>query len=419
VNAARATAFAAAFALAAAGAFADGGRTPPARVTADKAARTVRFPVEASGAGLDDIVEFAIVGEHSDKMYETVFFTSADPREIAGAIDGIGVPPGEQPDSRDARFWPRGEKLSLHFVHAGTGRKYRLEDVIADTLPEEKPELPGAPLAVRGARAQDGSLEASTNSPCSVFSLFNCPQSSLALPGALLQSSVYGRFKPKAKFAKGEKFEAVLSWDGASRVRRYDATAFVSGGGEIELELVPRGAAGGACRASMDKALERLRKEAKDGADIYVTPGFAPDFPLSKTRGVAGVFMMLDGLGMKVNGRLRGVSIHAFDPQEAWRERARRPFQPFEIRQAADGSRKFTYVREDWSGEGMEPVLHPEEKPFKEWSELPGLIAGAGKDAEKIDTALFFMSGAAPAGDFISGAAALPERINTVYVFAE
>ena len=77
----------------------------PAGVVADKAARSVRFLVEATGIGADETIEFFAIGPLSDRAYESLFVTVASPAAIAAAFDQVGVPRGIAADPLQARFW--------------------------------------------------------------------------------------------------------------------------------------------------------------------------------------------------------------------------------------------------------------------------------------------------------------------------
>ena len=93
--------------------------------------------------------------------------------------------------------------------------------------------------------------------------------------------------------------------------------------------------------------------------------------------------------------------------------------QPFEVHIAANGARTFVFCEEDWSGEGIDPVLKPKATPFKDWSELPGLIAKTGEQGEKISVLFLFAPKSTPVADLTPILKATSTRINTFYVFGE
>ena len=86
---------------------------------------------------------------------------------------------------------------------------------------------------------------------------------------------------------------------------------------------------------------------------------------------------------------------------------------------AADGAKKFVFVEEDWSGEGLDPVLKPRETPFAEWSELPKLIAQTGDQGAKINVLFLFAPKVTPVETLTPVVSAVGDRIGTFYVFDE
>ena len=86
---------------------------------------------------------------------------------------------------------------------------------------------------------------------------------------------------------------------------------------------------------------------------------------------------------------------------------------------AADGAKKFVFVEEDWSGEGLDPVLKPREAPFAAWLELPGLIARTGEQGAKINVLYIFAPKATPVAALTPVVSALGDRIGTYYIFGE
>ena len=86
---------------------------------------------------------------------------------------------------------------------------------------------------------------------------------------------------------------------------------------------------------------------------------------------------------------------------------------------AADGAKKFVFIEEDWSGEGLDPVLKPHETPFAEWAELPKLITQTGEKGSKINVLFIFAPRATPVAALTPVVSVLGGRIGTFYVFGE
>ena len=375
----------------------------PKGVVVDKAARKVRFLAEATGIGAEETVEFFAIGPRSDRAYESLFVTVASPADIAAACDEIGLPRGKGVDPVAARFWPLGEKMTISVKAWGDDAASRpsgsVTAFLKDTRAAEEGRVLEAPFAYTGgARDAAGQPVASTNEPCAVFALYNHGPALMQLDGMFDQSASYGRFVTLAKHEEGALFEVQLSWDGNRRVK------------EVDLKLTADNAG---------EAMGTLKEDAKK-FDVHATISFDSSVTVERAAAVARAFAMLDGAGVKMNGCGKGqFFFRSFLPDEKWRVRASRAFQPFEVHVAADGSREFTFVEEDWSGDGLDPVLKPKTTPFKEWSELPGIIAKTGEQGSKIAVMFIYAPKSVRVADLAPVIGAVFPRVNTFYVFGE
>ena len=385
----------------------------PDGVAVDAAAHSVRILVEATGLGPADTVEFFAIGPLSDRAYESFFVTVASPAAIADAIERAGVPRGVPPDIAGARLWPCGEKLTLTATpvsmnEAGGSRScatatnapvLAFADLLVDKAEKEEGAILSAPVVYTGgARDASGAVVAATNIPCAVFALYSHTPSLLQLNGQFDQSTVYGRFHAKKKWPAGSLFELALRWDGRTTVLRRD----------VEL-TVP----------TLKEKLMALRADAA-AHDLFVRMSFGGGTTVGEAAEIAGALSLVDGKGLKMDSPPPGkFFFRAFLPDPAWRERPGRMFQPFEVHVAADGAKKFVFVEEDWSGEGLDPVLKPRETPFSDWSELSGLIARTGEQGAKINVLFLFAPRATPVSALTPAVSAVGDRIGTFYVFGE
>ena len=385
----------------------------PDGVAVDAAAHSVRILVEATGLGPADTVEFFAIGPLSDRAYESFFVTVASPAAIADAIERAGVPRGVPPDIAGARLWPCGEKLTLTATpvsmnEAGGSRScatatnapvLAFADLLVDKAEKEEGAILSAPVVYTGgARDASGAVVAATNIPCAVFALYSHTPSLLQLNGQFDQSTVYGRFHAKKKWPAGSLFELALRWDGRTTVLRRD----------VEL-TVP----------TLKEKLMALRADAA-AHDLFVRMSFGGGTTVGEAAEIAGALSLVDGKGLKMDSPPPGkFFFRAFLPDPAWRERPGRMFQPFEVHVAADGAKKFVFVEEDWSGEGLDPVLKPRQTPFSDWSELSGLIARTGEQGAKINVLFLFAPRATPVSALTPAVSAVGDRIGTFYVFGE
>ena len=371
-------------------------------VAVDRAARTVTFLAEATGVSEVDPVEFFAIGPLSDRAYESFAVSVASPAAIAAGLDAIGVPRGLTVDPRRSRFWPQGDGVSFSARILGEGKELSLGDLISDERAADEGAILERPLvATGGSRDSSGAVDAVTNMPCAVFALYSHAPSLLQLDGAFDQSGVYGRFRAKRRHKAGDLFEFTIK----------------PGGGQARLpskaeERTVRIAKG----ADLAPILADLRKRA-EAARLYACLEFAPDVPLSDAVNAARAFELVDGAGVRMNGAAPGQFFYrAFLPDQAWRKREGRIFQPFEVH-VSDGARKFVHVEEDYSGAGIDPVLKPHETPFAAWSDLPQLVAKTA--AAKVDVLFLFAPSGTPVGELTPILAPLASRIATFYIFAE
>ena len=385
----------------------------PDGVAVDVTTHTVRILVEATGLGPADTAEFFAIGPLSDRSYESFFVTVASPAAIADAIERVGVPRGVPPDIAGARLWPCGEKLTLTATpvsmnEAGGSRScatatnapiLAFADLLVDKAEKEEGAILSAPVVYTGgARDASGAVVAATNIPCAAFALYSHTPSLLQLNGQFDQSTVYGRFHAKKKWPAGSLFELALRWDGRTTVLRRD----------VELTV-----------ATLKEKLMALRADAA-AHDLFVRMSFGEGVTVGEAAEIAQALSLVDGKGLKMDGPMPGqFFFRAFLPDPAWRARPGRLFQPFEVHVAADGAKKFVFVEEDWSGEGLDPVLKPKETPFVEWAELPKLIAQTGEKGAKINVLFLFAPKATPVSALTPAVSALGDRIGTYYIFGE
>lgn len=372
----------------------------PDGVVVDAAAHTVRILAETAGLGTDDTVEFFAIGPLSDRAYESLFVTVASPATIADALARAGVPCGVPSDIAGARLWPCGEKLALTAVPVSTnGPVLAFADILKDTVEKEEGAILREPVVYTGgARDASGAVVAATNIPCAVFALYSHAPSLVQLNGQFDQSTAYGRFRPKRGWPAGTLFELTLKWDGRVSVLRRD----------VELTV-----------ATLKEKLTALQAEAA-AHDLFVRLSFGAGVTVGEAAKIAQAMALVDGKGLKMDGPPPGqFFFRAFLPDPAWRERPGRIFQPFEVHVAADGAKKFVFIEEDWSGEGLDPILKPRETPFVEWKELSGLIAQTGEKGSKINVLFIFAPTATPIAALTPIIPVVGSRITTFYVFGE
>jgi len=392
-------------------------------VVADAQRREVRLLAEAVGHAEGVTTEFLIVGPGSDRAYEAAAVSVAKPSDIVRAVEHLGLSRGEGVHSRPFCFWPRGERVQATVRYLGDPEKkeYPLHSLVKDT--SDTPLL-GRGIVFTGGGWRDGVCLTDTRQPGSVISLYNEADTIFDVPFQAAQGAVYGRVSLAKAMPYGEMLEITLSpvptKDGLPGVLPL-TVAVTQEGGEwaitcTDTNNVVRKKGG------LADTLDWMKSEDAAGRELFVTLALDDDLPLSKAADVARVFWMLDGKGIKLDGRSEGgVYPRAFLPQEAWREHEGRIPQPFEIHITpnADGTfaKKLTFIEEDWNVEGIDPKLTPKDYPFSAWDELPALITTAGGEDNKVTLLFVFAPSSAPLKTFMPAVRTLSTRLPLVYVF--
>ena len=396
-------------------------------VVADTQKREVRLLAEAVGHRDGITAEFLLVGPMSDRAYEAAAVTVALPGDIVRAVERLGIVRGGGVGSRPFRFWPCGERFTA------TVRRLDIPDAPARPLQAlindqetSSPLLGEGGLVFTGAYWDGNVCLADTNMPSSVISLYNEAGTVFDVPFQVGQSEVYGRLSLAEMFPYGAPLEIVLRplmpLDGAPRVLSLTATATIA---NDQVTLTCTGADGHILkRGELPEVLTWLRGQTETGREPFVTVAMDDAMPLKRAVDVARVFDMLNGKGIKLDGKTAdGLYPKAFLPLEKWRERKDRHPQPFElyVTRGADGAleKKLTFIEEDWTVEGLDPALTPRDFPFKEWAEFPKLVEKTGGPDSKVRLLFVHAPADMPLSTFMPGVRAVANRLTLVYVFGE
>lgn len=395
-------------------------------VAVDVQKREVRLLAEAVGHDVGVTTEFLLIGPLSDRAYETVAVTVAMPGDIVRAVESMGIARGGCVGSQPFRFWPVGERVTaavrrLDVPHAV---EKPLQALIRDAE-AGAPLIGEGGLIFTGGRWENGACLTDTNMPAALISLYNASETVFDVPFQVGQSEVYGRLSLAEALPYGALLEVVLrplAADGKPRVFPVRVFASEDGGNVV---LTCKGADDVVLhKAGLADAVTWLRGQSESGRELFVTLGMDDALPLKRAADVARLFVMMDGKGLKLDGKTAGgVFPRAFVPLEKWREREGRNPQPFEVHvtQPAGGklSKKLVFVEEDWSVEGLDPKLTPREFPFEAWEELPGMINKAAGSDNKVQVLFVFAPLEMPLGRFMPGVRAVADRLPLVYVFGE
>lgn len=304
-----------------------------AAVIADPVARSVEMDVVTLDPGVDQELEFLVVGPGSDHAYEALFTSVAEIGEIAEAFD-------------KAKF-PKGGPVG-YCSYYPTGYRVKVEPDISTLIKDSRSQSQVFPdvIYTGGSRHPDGSAVAATNMPLSLFALYNLPQSLLQFNEALEQSPTYGRFKAKGKTKKGVRRKLKFTLVPDSCDYRFKAE-FKSPSQAVEL-------------------LKKIKHLSETKSAVDVLASFSGDLKLGEAIAIAKALRSIESPKVKINGCVEGEFYYpAFLPLEAWRDRKLRLSQPVEIHigeSPADDT--LCIITADWSDEKSdEPKLI--EKKYK------------------------------------------------------
>ena len=394
-------------------------------IAVDRKRGVLRLLAEAVGHNRGTTAEFLLIAPLSDRAYEAFGVTVARPSEIVRAMESLGIRRGAGVGSRPFRFWPVGEPVtvSIRRLDRTPAKDEPLSSFIEDGQKASSLSEPGRFIFTGGSWEGERCLT-DNRMPAPVFSLYNERLTLFDLPVQAAKSAVYGRLTVRTALPSGTLFELVVrpdrAPDGKPRVLPLVVRAYKRGNaffwkvgkeGEKALFDLP-----------VREGLDRLRALAREGRDLYVGADLDESLTLSEATGISRILVLLDGKGIKLDGRREGgLYPGAFFPQEKWRTRKDRLPQPFELHLERDRegkvTRKLVFIEEDWSGEGLDPKLTPREYPFGAWSEFLPLVKRVAGPKNKVHMLFIFAPADLPLREIMPGVRASADYLPLVYLF--
>ena len=407
-------------------------------VRADRQTRTVTLLAESCGLAANATVEFALVGETSDRAYEALFLSFARATDIGDALEFIGLPRGRNVSGLEQRYWPTGERVVIQVqAYGATNVPPRpLEFHILD-------RRAGATLAPRGfiycgsprVPGPDGAAEiclADREAPVSILSLYNEPQTLLDVPRLSPQGEVYENYtaNPETLLPAGRMVQLTLApeprADGRPRVRPVSLTVVPAGEEPGGVAFLLREGEGEPQRIeAFGDLLKRLMAVVDEQGDPMLSLAIDDAVPLARAREVCKVLQKIEGEnGVRLEPPPQGqIYYKSFLPDEQWRERARRLTQPWELHVGrltptnAVPPLRLVKILEDWSDpETIDPKLTPVDYPLRAYGEIPSMMEKVGRG---LPVLLVFAQADEPVGRFMEGVRQVLGTHPTVYIFAE
>ena len=296
-------------------------------------AASITFTATATGVGKGTPLEFVFVGKESDRDYEAMFVVDEPLDALCRRLEKAGLPRGKPTDGAACNLWPVG--CELKFTPS-------LENYVKTTLPEGVVQAP--PVYTGGTRTEKGALEAASEMPSSLFSLYTLSQSPIVFDGIYEQGIVYGSHYPAVELKKGAKVKFTVAWDSRTMPAHMDLRV-----GETNATTV----------------FAAIREKSATGP-VDVTISFDPALSVSAATAAATALSLLDSPRVKLNGMIDGNLFYkAFLPEMAWTNRSARLVQPFELTLGKDSDR-LVYIDEDWNVDGDDPKLTLKDIQFSE-----------------------------------------------------
>lgn len=399
-------------------------------VMADLKTKEVRLLAEAVGHRIGTIVEFLLIGSASDRAYEAAAVSLAAPGDITHALEAIGIPRGVNAHSGFFLFWPQGERVHATFrlLNSTNTVEQPLEAILHDVLPNRPPLINSSGWIFTGGVWKDNCCQTDRSAPCSILSLYNNDETILDLPAQIGQGAAYGRLVTAIDFPYGALMEvrltASLPKDNQPRVTPLHLAVHPAGTNLWDVVCTdPAGKVRFA--GKLDETLRWLKAGADAERDFYLTLSMDPAMTLAQASQIADIFCVLDGKGIKLNGRPKdGLFPRAFVPEQKWRQREGRSPQPFEIHltRGTDGklAKSLTFIDEDWNVEGIDPKLTPKDYPFEKNEDLPALLDRIGnEDSKKVEVLFLFAPRSLDMGTIFSILKPIEKRLPLVYLFAD
>ncbi len=367
--------------------------------------KTVYFLAELCGLPAGYETEFVAIGPLSDRAYESFAITCDKPSVIGKAIEKLGTPRGTPPATLAGLGVTKGERFTFSVKRLPADETFRpLSDFICDEFAPEgqSPLTRGFPYIGVNPALDDtmpSAFAATYTEPCTLF----------GLPLLAPKSAVYGLYRTKTSEAGQTPAIFALKWEqlpNQSRVYNHAIT--------INSDHIAR----------PDTLLAQLRALAEDPRDVFLTITIAPEVKLSTVAPFATLLLALEKEGaytIDVAPKDQ-LSLRAFNPDDAWNDRSKRVFQPWEIEvtpSETPGEPHITLcqILEDWTVEGNDPALTRQCYPSLSVKDLPAVMKKVDVNEGKVYVAFIYTSPEATMQDIGPIATAIAPLTPTQWLF--
>ena len=369
-----------------------------------KAKGEVYLLAEMTGLGKGYEVEFFALGRLSDRAYEGLFITWDHPSTINKAIEGLGVAKGVAANAQRGLSMAQGERFTVHVKRIGQDETARpLSDFISDECSTPAQDLFGRGFPYVGGTGFDDDM------PAALIAAYTESKSTFGLPYYAPKGAVYGLFRSKEAQEGGKPAAITLRWErlpnGQARVyhKTLDLTA--------------------ATLANPEPLLTELKALSDDPRDVFLDVRLAPELKLADLKRFAPLFLAVEAQGgFTLDTPAKGqIPIRAFAPNEQWRDRKDRVFQPWEIEVTKDekGALSVTLcqILEDWTVEGLDPALTRKCYPGQTAQTILEALRKVDVNGGKVYVAFFYCTGDVTVADVAPLDEALAEECPTQWIY--
>lgn len=407
---------------------------------ADRQAREIRIEARATGVDASTQAEFFLIATNSGHDYESIAVVKARPSHVHKALEFIGIPAGRPVDPKALRFWPRGERVigELEWREGGSStgelRRVRLERTLIDTrtgrpLPEDGFVFTGS-VHVPDAAGTGTVYAADEFEPNSIASAFNLEATVLDVPRKGGQNALYDYqvVNPAHVLPKDLPLTVVLRpeprTNGTPRVADLDLVVEppTADGKPASLTLREPKGASRLERGSATDAAGVLDGLSAAGHDVHLTIRVAPAVPLGALAPFGeAIAVFTDRHGARIESPPEGqLYYRAFSPDPAFRSRAERPSQPWELRfnrgDAGGWSARLAKVENTRSVLTDEPTFRVEEFPA---NTPPALRKALDEHGPGLPVILVFAPPSMAYGDLMAFLGPLMTTHPVVHLFIE
>ncbi len=367
--------------------------------------KRVYLLAELCGLGEGYECEFVLLSALSDRAYESIAIAWDTPEVLNQAMAALGAPKGVPANSDRGLAMAKGERFTISLQRLGKDDALRpLSDFLSDTC-----STPAQALLERGFPyvGEEGFADVM---PAALIAAYTEQKSSFGLPYHAPKSAVYGCFRATSDEQSGTPTLVALHWqqlpNALSRVYNHEVT--------LNAEALQQ----------PDTLLNELRKLCEDPRDVFLRVKLDPSLKLAEVVPMAKLLLALEAEGGFSLDAPQGTQLplRAFLPEERWRQREGRVFQPWEVefKRTETGLQvTLCQILEDWTVEGMEPALTRKCYPEMTPQTIDKVMQRIDVNDGKIYVAFFYVTPEITVGDILPFADAIKAQAPTQWIFID